>query len=416
MKNKKDTLWTRDFSCITGATILSAIGGEAMNLPLSLLVFDETQSTLLAAILLICGMLPDVVLPVLIAPIIDRGSKKKWIVGLDLVMAILYLGVGIWAQQFGFNYGVYITFALVVGTLSVFYRLSFSAWYPDLIPVGFEQKGFAVSGMIYPIITICIAPVVTFLYGKVSISMIFYAVAGLTLISVIAEACIRETKKHSTEKYTLRMYLGDMKEGFTYLKNEHGVRNIYTYMSITCGASEGVTVMTQAYYQTQPWLSVTMLGFLKSAEMLGRVLGGMMQYKFVIPANKRYAFTKMVYTVYDTMDALLLFMPYPLMVVNRFLCGALGSTSATIRSVAIQSYLPAHIRARVQALFSVIFAIGGIAFQLVAGLLGEILPYRVVAFLLGMLTLISMIFLIIIPRKDNEPIYAAERVNLNSKE
>lgn len=37
-------LWTKNFSCITIATVLSAIGGEAMNLPISLLVFDETKS------------------------------------------------------------------------------------------------------------------------------------------------------------------------------------------------------------------------------------------------------------------------------------------------------------------------------------------------------------------------------------
>ena len=378
MRNKKETLWTKDFSCITVATILSAIGGEAMNLPLSLLVFEETQSTFLAALLLICGMLPDVILPILVAPVIDRGTKKKWIVGLDVLMALLYVAIGAWAGQYGFNYGIYILFVFVVGTISVFYRLSFSAWYPDLIPVGFEQKGFAVSGTIYPIITICMAPIATFLYEKVSISTLFYLVAGLTIL--------------------------------VYLKKEHGVRNIYTYMSITSGASEGVAVMAQAYYQTQPWLSVTMLGFLKSAEMIGRVIGGAVQYKWEIPPKKRYAFTKMVYSVYDTMDAFLLFMPYPLMLLNRFLCGTLGSMSATVRSVAIQSYLPAHMRARVQALFGVIFAIGGIFFQLVAGILGEMIPYRIVAFLLGMLTFTSMIFLIVIPKKDNAPIYAAQRI------
>lgn len=410
MRNKKETLWTKDFSCITLATILSAIGGEAMNLPLSLLVFEETQSTLLAAILLICGMLPDVILPILVAPVIDRGTKKKWIVGLDVLMAVLYLAIGVWAGQYGFNYGVYLIFALVIGTISVFYRLSFSAWYPDLIPVGFEQKGFAVSGTIYPIITICMAPIVTFMYDRVSMSTIFYAVAGMTILSVIAELCIKETKHKVSEKYTFAMYVTDIKEGFIYLKEEHGVRNIYTYMSITSGSSEGVTVMAQAYYQTQPWLTVTMLGFMKSAEMLGRVIGGMVQYKCQVPPEKRYAFTKIVYTVYDTMDALLLFMPYPLMLMSRFLCGTLGSMSATIRSVAIQSYLPAHIRARVQALFGVIFAIGGIFFQLVAGLLGEIMPYRMVALLLSTITLISMIFLIVIPKKDNAPIYAAQRI------
>ncbi|MEG0353464.1 MAG: MFS transporter [Cellulosilyticaceae bacterium] len=410
MRDKKKTLWTKDFSCITGATILSAIGGEAMNLPLSLLVFEETQSTFLAALLLICGMLPDVILPILVAPVIDRGSKKKWIVGLDMLMASLYLAIGVWAGKYGFNYGVYILFVLMVGTISVFYRLSFSAWYPDLIPVGFEQKGFAVSGTIYPIITICMAPIATFLYEKVSISTLFYLVAGMTILSVIVELCIRETKSATSEKYTFSMYVMDIKEGFVYLKKEHGIRNIYTYMSITSGASEGIAVMAQAYYQTQPWLSVTMLGFLKSAEMIGRVIGGMVQYKCEIPPNKRYKFTKMVYTVYDTMDAFLLFMPYPLMLLNRFLCGTLGSMSATIRSVAIQSYLPAHMRARIQALFGVIFAIGGILFQLVAGILGEMMPYRIVAFLLGVITFGSMILLIFIPKKDNAPIYAAERI------
>lgn len=410
MRDKKKTLWTKDFSCITGATILSAIGGEAMNLPLSLLVFEETQSTFLAALLLICGMLPDVILPILVAPVIDRGSKKKWIVGLDMLMASLYLAIGVWAGKYGFNYGVYILFVLIVGTISVFYRLSFSAWYPDLIPVGFEQKGFAVSGTIYPIITICMAPIATFLYEKVSISTLFYLVAGMTILSVIVELCIRETKSVTSEKYTFSMYVMDIKEGFVYLKKEHGIRNIYTYMSITSGASEGIAVMAQAYYQTQPWLSVTMLGFLKSAEMIGRVIGGMVQYKCEIPPNKRYKFTKMVYTVYDTMDAFLLFMPYPLMLLNRFLCGTLGSMSATIRSVAIQSYLPAHMRARIQALFGVIFAIGGILFQLVAGILGEMMPYRIVAFLLGVITFGSMILLIFIPKKDNAPIYAAERI------
>ena len=47
---KKQSVWTKNFTCITVATILSAIGGEAMSLPISLLVFQETNSTLLAAI------------------------------------------------------------------------------------------------------------------------------------------------------------------------------------------------------------------------------------------------------------------------------------------------------------------------------------------------------------------------------
>ena len=56
MSHKQKTLWTKDFTSITIATILTAVGGEAMNLPISLLVFDETGSTFLSALVLICGV------------------------------------------------------------------------------------------------------------------------------------------------------------------------------------------------------------------------------------------------------------------------------------------------------------------------------------------------------------------------
>ncbi len=413
---KKHGLWTKNFSLITATTVLSAIGGEAMNLPISLMVFDQTNSTLKAAFIMVCGMLPDIILPILIAPIIDKGTKKKWIVGLDILMAVIFLGTGIYILNHEFVYSLYIILTLVLGTISVFYQLAYQAWYPDLIPVGYEQKGYAVSGMIYSLVTIVMAPIATFLYQLTDIGYIFLIVAGIGVMDVLLEMLIIEKKYVSLEAMTLKSYLKDMKEGFTYLKKEKGIRNIYTYMSITNGTSHGVDVMTQAFYQTQPWLSVTMLGFLKSSETIGRVLGGFFQYKKEIPPEKRYGFTKLVYTTYDLMDSSLLFMPYPLMLINRFLCGALGSQSATIRQAAIQSYLPKDMRARISGLFSVIFAVGGILFYLLAGFLGQILPYRIVALLLGMTTFTSMFIFIWLPKEKNNKVYSATRQVITPKE
>lgn len=406
---KKNGLWTRNFSLITVTTVLSVIGGEAMNLPISLLVFDETKSTFLSALILVCGMLPDIILPILIAPIIDKGTKKKWIVGLDALMAGIFLLMGIYMLNHTFVFSLYIIFTLAIGTISVFYQLAFHAWYPDLIPAGFEQKGYAVSGMIYPLVTIIMAPVATLLYQFIDIGYIFLLVAGIGIVDVILETMITEKKSESAASITWDMYKHDLKEGFVFLKKEKGIRNIYTYMSITSGATHGIGVVTQAFYQTQPWLTVTMLGFLKSSETVGRVLGGLFQYKKEIPPTKRYAFTKLVYMIYDLMDSFMLFMPYPLMLANRFLVGSLGSQSATIRSAAVQSYLPQEMRARINGLFSVIFAVGGILFQLLAGILGQVLPYRIVALILGMTAFVAMFIFIWIPKEDNRRVYEATR-------
>lgn len=411
---RKQTLWTKNYTCITTASFLSIIGGEVMTLPLSLLVFEQTQSTILSAIIMICGVLPDVLLSVLVAPFIDKGNKKRWIISLDILMAGIYLFMGFWVANHTFQYIVYVVLSLALGTVSVFYRLAYSAWYPDLIPVGMEQKGYAISGTIYPLVTIVMSPVATFLYETVSMSDLFYIVASITLISVLIESQIHEDARNKAEKepvYTLRQYKQDITEGFFYLKKEKGIRNIYTYMAVTNGASEGTAIAIQAYYQSNALLSVTMLGFLKSAEMIGRVLSGFAQYKVTIPPKKRYGVTKIVYTVYTLADMVLLFSPYPLMLANRFLCGALGTTSATIRETAVQSYLPGNIRARVNALFSSLFSIGGIIFQVFAGVLGEILPYRAVIVIIGALTLLAAWVFIMIPSAENRKVYEAQRAS-----
>lgn len=152
-----------------------------------------------------------------------------------------------------------------------------------------------------------------------------------------------------------------------------------------------------------------MLGFLKSAEMIGRGLGGILQYTRELPVRRRFAFTKAVYTVYNLMDIVLLYSPYPLMLANRFLCGALGISSATIRETAVQSYLPEHMRARINALFNAIIALGGIAFQMLAGVLGQYMSYRLAVTLLSLLGLISIILLIVVPAQDNRRVYEAVR-------
>ena len=407
MKSKK--LWTKDFSCITLATVLSAIGGEAMTLPVSLLVFDETQSAFLSSLVMICGILPDVLLPIFIAPFIDKAGKKKWILGMDLMLAAVYAGMGFWVERHTFHFLLYLLFTLTVGTISVIYRLAYASWYPDLIPRGMEQKGYAVSSTLYPTVIIVMSPIAAFLYENLTIDRIFFLVTGITLCSVITESLIREAKKAAASSYTLRQYCTDIREGFSFLKKEKGIRNIYANMSVMQGTSNGPSIITQVYFQTQPYLGATMLGFLISSEMAGRLLGGLLQYKKEVPVNKRYPFTKAVYLIYSLADMALLFLPYPAMLANRFFCGSLGICSATIRESAVQSYLPEQMRARVNAFFNVLFAVGGVAFQFLAGALGQLIPYRAVAVLLGGMGVGSVFLFIVLPAADNRPVYEAER-------
>ena len=405
-------VWSKDFTLITVGTIISAIGGQAISLPMSLMVFDETGSTLLSGFMFIATLLPNAILPILIAPFIDRNPKKRIIVGLDYLMGFIFLLTAYIVSIIGFKYYFYLGLSLILGIISSIYQLAYQAWFPDLIPIGFEQQGYAVSSSIYPTIMIVMSPVSAYLYKTLSISALFIIIGVLTIIAATFELFIANIHNGKTDEvFDFQEYKSDLVGGFKFLKEEKGITNIYTYMSITNGTANGLHLMVQAYFQTASFLTVTMLAFLRSAETVGRIIGGFIQYKVDVPPEKRYGITKFVYMFYETMDMILLFLPYPLMIANRFVCGILGMTSATLRETSVQSYLPSNMRAKVNAVFNMFIALSIIIFQIIAGYLGDKIGYRKVVVLLAGLSLIAVFIFIVKPTEENRKVYEATRAN-----
>lgn len=409
---EKNTLWTKDFILITVGTVLSAIGGESINLPLSLMVFDRTQSTFLSALLLIASMLPDTVLSVFIAPIIDSSSKKKFVVALDFLLACVLLVFGIIIGLSEFNYFLYLCFAFLTGTISVFYRLAFGAWYPDLIKVGFEQQGFAVSTTIYPMVMLLTSPIAAALYMHISMSAILYIVAALLFLSAFLELFITADVPKASEKdqeSEFKRYIMEIKAGFRFMKEEIGIKNIYIFRSLSNGTAYGNELMIQALFQSSPVLTPLMFSFLKSAETAGRMIGGIFQYRIVVPAEKRFKTVVNIYIFHYLLDMVLLFSSYPLMIVNRFLIGSSGAVSSTTTETAIQSYLPKEMRARVNAIFMVFISMAMIGFQFLVGLLGEYISYRRVVILMSVFGFLFIYWLILRPADINRKVYEAVR-------
>jgi MFS family permease len=407
---KRNNVWSRDFSLITVGTIISAISGQTLSLPFSLMVFEQTQSAFLSAIMFVSGMLPNFILPLFIAPLIDRGNKKKIVVTLDYLTGCIYFLMALIVSKTGFNYQVFVAFIFVAGTIGSIYQLTYSAWYPDLIPVGYEQQGFAVSSSIYPTVIMIMSPVAAWLYKVMPIHQLLLIVGFLTLIAATFELLIsNQGFQKKTDVLHWKEYLADCKAGLAYLKNEKGLRNIYSYMAITNGVATGVQLMVQAYFQTVQFLTVAMLAFLRTAETLGRMLGGLVQYKVRVKPEKRYGITKFVYFTYETFDTLLLFLPYPLMIVNRFICGLLGMTSYTLRETSVQSYLPRDMRAKVNAIFNVATSFTVIIFQLGVGSIGDVLGYRRTVVLFTAISMAAIIGFIAIPSAVNRKVYEATR-------
>ncbi len=400
-------LWTRNFRLVILASAMGTLGSIAGGFALAFLVFDETGSTLASALIVAIQLIPNLLLPILIAPVMDRLPRKSFLVAGDAANAVLLAGMGIWLLLFDFSYVGYLAISLLLSCLGAIDELAFTSIYPELIPEGAEQKGYAVSSMLYPVLKVIMTPLAAVLLDAIGVAWILIAQSGLSLAAAVTESCIRldETARKQHTPYTPRAWIEDIREAVQYLKKERGLRSIYGYMAVTNGVSNGFSPILVAFFRTFPGFTAAMYSAFSVVEFAGRTIGSAMQYRIKIPAKKKYGFTFFVYQFYEAMDMCLLWLPYPLMLINRGICGFLGSNSAILRSAAVQRYIPEKLRSRVNAFIGVLLTVGSSIFSLLMGFLGEILDYRWCVTIGGAVALLACWLLIWCRRSDVRQVY-----------
>ena len=402
----QNTLWTKNFTIITLGTVISAIGGVAMGFALSFVVFDNTGSTLMMALFAAASSLPGVILPVLISPYLDNFRRKPVIVGLDYLSAVIYLLFGLYLLKHSFSLPLYLLFSLLCGSIGSVYNLAYESLYPNLIPDGFAQKGYTVSGMLYPTVTMVMTPVASILYTQLGLGVLCLG-EGLLLAAAASVETQINVEEHIKPggKFSFHDYIRDFREGFRYLKKEKGLLRIYGYMPITQGVSQATEPLIRAWFRTAPGLNLTMYALFTTAEFIGRTVGGLVHYKFEIPPEKRFSLAYLVYVTYNIMDTVLLWLGFPLMLVNRGVCGFLGINSATLRASSVQNYLPDNMRAKVNAVFNMLYALVPTLLTLAVGALGEVMDYRLCVTLVSAAGLLPCYLIMWRGREDVKKVY-----------
>ena len=400
-------LWNRNFSLVILASTMGTIGGIAGSFALAFLVFDETGSTLASALILAIQLLPFLFIPIVIAPIMDRLPRKTFLVMGDVANSFLIFGMGLWLLFFDFSYIGYLALSLLLACLGSVDELAFTSIYPELIPKGAEQKGYAVSSMLYPVLTVIMTPFAAVLLDTFGVAWILIAQGGLSLLAAITESFIRldETERHHSEPYSLKAWGSDIREAVQYLKKERGLLGLYEYMAVSNGVTCAYSPLLIAFFRTFPGFTAAMYAAFSVVEFIGRSIGSALQYRIKIPDKKKFGFVFFVYQTYSAMDMCLLWLPYPLMLLNRGICGFLGSNSAIIRDAAVQTYIPEKLRSRVNAFQGVLVTAGCSAFSLVMGVLGEILDYRWCITIGGTFTLLAGFVLILVRQKEVRRLY-----------
>ncbi len=387
---KRQTLWTYDFTVITIGSFVSLVGNALSNFALSLLVLDYTGSTFLYMLFQVSFQLPIMICPVLAGPWLDRVSRKKVIYALDFLSAGIYFLLFLLLAGGWFSYPGLLAVSFLTGIIDGTYIVAFDSFYPNLITEGNFQKGYSVYGLLVDLSELA-SPLAAVIYYRMGGAASLFAINALSfLVAACFEVTIRFRETHMDEapRETARsafvQFRLELREGVDYIRGEKGLLFIALYFMVSNLAYSAEQLQLPyflnhaARFAAWPVAAATLYSILSNFTTAGRLLGGAVQYRLRIPRERKFAVAFFVYVAINVLSGTLLFLPVPLMAVWFFMDGALGVTSYTIRSAAMQSYVPDNRRARFNGIFQMICFVGRVAGSLLIGALSEVFPERAI--------------------------------------
>lgn len=405
MQNK---LWTKDFTTITMGSIVSMLGNSISGFAMSLFVLDYSESTFLYAIYIFLYTLPQIAAPIISGPLMDRFSRRRTIYTLDFCSAVFYLGLGALIWLDAFNFGIFATATFIIGCINSVYMVAFESFYPMLITEGNYSKAYSISGTLHTI-TIFVLPLATLAYNTFGLAPLLAVNAAFFALAAVFETKISDVesgmKMAPKASYGLKSYFGDMKEGLGYLASEKGLLAVtvyFTVISLAGGASSVITL---------PWFKETFENgeytymFVSVFSVIGRGLGGLIHYKFTLPAKRKFKIALFVYVSIALLEAFYLYTNVPIMQACCFMMGILSVTSYNIRISATQYYVPNEIKGRFNGAFLMLNTVGTLLGELAAGFLSEFIPMRATLAVFLVFSAFSALVIIGGNKKHVAPLY-----------
>lgn len=404
-------LWTKDFTILTIGSAVSMLGNAVSGFALGLLILDYTNSTFLYSLTLVIYTLPRIVMPLLAGPYLDRFSRKRIIYTLDFISAALYLLIfGLLTAGF-FNYMLILILALIIGSIDGTYIVAFDSFFPNVVEKQNFSKAYSISSILYPLSAVMV-PVAAYFYENYSLAPLFAFNAVTFLIAAIFETNIKAEEKHINSEvaktFDFSRYKDDFKTGIQYLKQEPGLAAITAYFVIMAFSDSSYGTLVLPYFKNNETFGVMTYTYVMAFAVLGRLIGGVLQYRFKYPPKRRFTIAIFVYTTIGILSGVFLFSPIILMMIMNFLVGIFGVTSYNIRISSTQNYLPDGIRARFNGIFQMLTMMGAIIGQLLAGGLGDLFDERYIVAGFNLINLIMLAVIMIPYGKHVKKIYNTE--------
>ena len=245
----------------------SSFGTYLAAIALTLQVWDDTNSGVWVAALLIADFLPIVVIGFLLGPLVDRLSRRWLMIASDLVRFGVFA-----ALPFVDGVGSLVALAAVSGIATGFFLPAANAAIPNLVP---EEELVNANSLVVTVETLSwmIGPVVAGLMVTAWSTDVPYVVNAVTfLLSAVLVARISETKLRSDDSLT-RGHWRDVADGLKLVVTGRPLRTVLVVWNVALVGSAAVNVAEVVFAKDTLDAGNVGFGALVAASGVGLAIG-----------------------------------------------------------------------------------------------------------------------------------------------
>ena len=356
-------LLNKNFFLLWQGQFVSQLGNQAYLIAMMFWIKHATESATLMGTLLMASMIPGVVLGPLGGTIADRVSRKKIIVGSDIVagLTVLVLAFSIWWWPDRVELITILLFIVAVanGVIGSFFRPAISAAIPDLVPTEKVAAANSWNASSVQFSTFMGQGVGGVLFRLLGAPLLFF-IDGITFIfSAISESFITIPQKPPDDGEEVvsvaRKFVADLKSGFRYVAQIEGVRDLIVIAAVLNFFFTPIMTLFPFYVENTLKATTDWFGYLVAGVGLGGLLGYIAAGSLKVPGRIWGVLISALLLVFCGMFGALAFTTKPLVALGMVLVAGFASGMLNIRIMTVvQLTTPANMRGRVFGLMGTV--------------------------------------------------------------
>lgn len=383
----------KNFIIMVLGQIISLFGSAIQRFCMSLYLLEFTGSTATFANILAISTLPYIIFAPIAGRLCDKVNRKKIMVWLDFICALV---IGIYALILfqGKDHTLIVGVVMfLLSTAATLYGPAVTASIPQIVDEEHLTSANGIVNQVGSIVNFAGPILAGVIYGLVGIKVIVAINALSFLVSAIMELFLEipdvkeeeDTNSVEEEKFSLIGFIttsfSDMKESFSYLKNEKRVvlGIIASYALCNIFLVPTLSIVAPSFINVTLGLPSQIYGIVEGICVLGMILGGML----ISMKPKLFTIKKVHRTYFPMLGGVLLLVAVGFMKQNAYLLAGLFGIGgmAIMFSIAlsnvltltfIQKEIPAEMLGRVSAFSTAVATISVAPGQLLYGQIIEI--------------------------------------------